>query len=224
MAWTESHLSSGGGGGDTPLEFTRTKIVDNSTLGNTLLFSEDYHNYNLLVFEIYHSSTNTTYELVTTPDIIDEIFDKSVSGSNRCILFNLQGTNIYVQYLYTSNTQWTLYNNGGIICTAVYGVTCNKTIVATTIYQRGNTSYSAVEITSVDDLFDYDLILGSVCIGNWDCTSPAFEYINLMNLSDLSSQVVYSWEVFNSRTSSKLLTPHKMSSGYYFMVQGINFV
>ena len=207
-----------------PIQFTKTKIVDNASKTSTLSFSEDYHNYDLLLFRCVCSNDGNEFEVLTTPDIVDEIFDKSVSGSTHSLMFNESGTNHYVGYKYISNTEWLRFQNRYIDCTEVYGVTCNKTITKTTLYQRGNFSGTATEITIAGNFFDYDFILGSTCDGNYDDTVPCDSYINLLGISTLNTLINFKWVKYGDTSGwLKTLTSTKISSGNYFMVQGIKF-
>lgn len=208
-----------------PLQFTKTKIVDNASKTSTLSFSEDYHNYDLLLFRcVCSNESNKLSEYLTTPDIIDEIFTIAVSGSLHVIQFNENGNNHYVEYNFVSNTEWTKGDSRYLDCIEVYGITCNKTITATTIYQRGSLGSTDVEITSQDSLFQYDLILGAMSSASYDEVKVCDSYINLMgDITSISEQIQFSWNKYSQSLSSRFLTEHKMTSAVYFMVQGIKF-
>lgn len=221
MAWFR--CSGGSGGGSAPIEFTKHKIVDNSSKTNTISFSEDYHNYDLLLFIVTCNSHSSTIEILTTPDIIDEIFDKSVSGSTHVLMFNENATNHYVVYKYNSNTEWVRQSQRDLDCIEAYGITCNKTINTTTIYQRGNISGTATTITSQTSLFDYDLILCSCCDGTYDDTLPCENIMNFMNITDIFNTINVSWNKYNSNNIYIRISEYGITSGNYFMIQGIKF-
>ena len=213
------------GNGQTPIQFTKTKIVDNTSKTSTLSFSEDYHNYDLLLFRcVCSDESDKLSEYLTTPDIIDEIFTIAVSGSLHVIQFNENANNHYVEYNFVSNTEWTKGDSRYLNCIEVYGITCNKTITATTIYQRGSLGSTTVEITSQDSLFQYDLILGAMSSTSYDEIKANDSYINLMgDVTSISEQIQFSWNKYNQALNPQFLTEYKMSSGVYFMVQGIRF-
>lgn len=219
MAWYRA-------GNEKPtVQFTKTKIVDNTAKTSTLSFSEDYHNYDLLLFRcVCSNESDKLSEYLTTPDIIDEIFRIAVSGSLHVIQFNENGNNHYVEYNFVSNTEWAKGDGRYLDCIEVYGVTCNKTVTATTIYQRGSLGLDAIEITSQDNLFQYDLILGAMSSGSFDEVKVCDSYINLMgNVTSISEQIQFSWSRYSQALSPHFLTEHKMTSAIYFMVQGIKF-
>ena len=211
------------GSGEPPVQFTKTKIVDNSSLSDTLAFSEDYHNYDLLLFKSTCSGDNNIIDILTTPDIIDEIFDKSVSGSTHVMMFNENGTNHYVVYRYVSNTEWVRQSQRSLDCIEVYGITCNKTINKTTIYQKGSIGLSTITITSSTNLFDYDLIFCSCCDSAYDDTLPCENTANLTNISGIFDSINVSWNKYNTNNVPVRITEYNISAGNYFMVQGVKF-
>lgn len=147
-----------------------TLIADNSTLSETVTFTDDYHNYDILKIELARGDVSTV--IYATPEMLDTI----AQYSNNSINFNELGTNIYVCYWKTSSTVWTRRNNRSVNLKYIYGLKfTNCTPVKTVFYSRQDiygpwVSFSPPEGKSF--IKDYDYILFSTKTGNNDETQP----------------------------------------------------
>lgn len=144
----------GGGGGSGLPTFTETVIATGTSAG-TLTFTDDYHNYPLLIIRLeneYYTSNVT--DLLVSPDLIDSIFDIS-----RDIVVNEFQNNQYGNYAKTSATVWTRTAARNVYISEVIGLTCdNYTVEETELYNKG--SYDTQDRTiSGTDLFDYDMFV-----------------------------------------------------------------
>lgn len=212
MAWIRSNKKGSGGGGGSAVQFTETQICTNSSSSGALNMSEDYHNYQLLKFV---DSNGRMY--LTTPDILDEVFSKS----NNNINFNNLHTALYHVYRKSSNTSFSSGGSRTIYITAIYGITCNKTITITDIYKRGGIASSTVTPSSTD-LLSYDIILYSTCTGGGDETIIPENYFVK---SDIESIYDHRWILACVYNNSYRLYMSNTSMGSYqwFMIQGIKF-
>lgn len=165
----------GGGGGETP-SFTETVICDNSAEGTTLTFTDDYTNYDLLIFEVYNTSTQKTSYVVTIPEVISHI--RTISGND--VNFNEFGNNQYVCYAVTTLRTWNRYSGRNMVIKKVTGLVCdNATVTKTTFYERPNRTLGNVTIEPVDDLADYDYIFLASSTNSYDETQPCFPPIKI---------------------------------------------
>ena len=212
MAWYECIGGSGGGGGDTPIEFTSTQICTNSSAAAGLTLSEDYHNYTFLRF-----TANTGAGFLATPSLLDEIFARS----NNIVNFNRSRTNVYHTYRKTSNTTFAHATYRDIYITGIYGLTPNKTANITDIYKRGAISNSGVSITSTD-LFKYDLIIYASCDGAQDETVIPDSYYPISPF-DSTFGTKYIIGCMYNNSANLYMTNTTMQSYNWFMVQGIKF-
>jgi hypothetical protein len=168
-----------GGGGVTPT-FTETVICDNSAEGNTLTFTDDYTNYDLLLFEVYNTSTLKTSYMLTIPEVISHI--RTISSND--INFNEFGNNQYVCYAVTSPAisirTWTKYSGRNLVVKKVTGLTCsNATVTKTTFYERADRTTTAVTVEPAEDLADYDYIFLASSTNSYDETQPCFPPIKV---------------------------------------------
>lgn len=224
MTWFLTDIGqAGGGGGDLP-NFSATKLVDNTSKSATLSFSDDYHNYPILYFVCEWVNPNDpsireTHYFATTPDICDEIF----LNSSNALCLNILGTNRYALYRKTNTTSWSRYAQRDTDCIEVYGISCDKTVTATTLYQRGDIGSSSVSITSVSSLYDYDIIFFSTCTSTWDetcvCEMPYFKTNHPTFFEGGNS---WAGNKYNS-SAGIVVSEYIISSYSYFMVQGIKF-
>ena len=223
MAWFESHLNSGGGGGgDTPIEFTKTSVIDKTQLPN-IVFNEDYTNYDLLLFVCSNSYDGITSEFLTTSDMITEIFTYSYNGYGTFIMFNKCGGNHYITYKKNSNSSWTKNANRYLEITDVCSVTCNKTITKTDIYKRGSLGNTTVTITTQDNILDNDLLIMSCTNGYGDGTNVCDTIVNLKDTTTLFNNYIGSWARYNVGITQAYISEHTITAGNYFMCQGLKF-
>jgi len=171
--YDEVTVNVSGGGGNTP-QATQTMICDNSSLGSTLTFTDDYENYDLIKFVVYRSDIGNQFTFYMTPAMINAMGQYS---SNR-INFNQPYGNNFVCYTKTSNTAWTRYGVRNLAVKYVYGLTfTNCTVTETELYNRQGIGSSNVTFTppTGETFFDYDYILLATCTGNSDETQVNLE-------------------------------------------------
>lgn len=144
--------SSGGSGGGLPT-FTDTTIATGTSAG-TLTFTDDFHDYDLLLIKCVNTGNSNETELLVSPDLLDSIFD---IGQN--IVCNEYQNNIYCTYRKTSSTEWQRVEARSLYISEVIGLVCdNYTITETELYNRGSYGTSSVTISGTDFL-DYDFLL-----------------------------------------------------------------
>ena len=208
MAWFPVEIGQTGG------DFTKTRIVYNANESNTLIFTSDYHNYDFLEFVTFNFTSYyfNTSRFITSPEILDDIFQYS---DNMMTLDDFN-SNQYVTYVKTSDLIFTKAASRNLNCIAVYGIKCTKTVNKTAIYRRQAIGSSDVAITSVDSLFDYDMLLFSACTGSTDetiiCAYPVYKD---------ESYIVRINKYNNYRIVT--ISEHDMTAYQYFYVQGIKF-
>ena len=171
--YDEVTVNVSGGGGNTP-QATQTLICDNSELGSTLTFTDDYENYDLIKFVVYRSDIGNQFTFYMTPAMINAMGQYS---SNR-INFNQPYGNNFVCYTKTSNTAWTRYGVRNLAVKYVYGLTfTNCTVTETELYNRQGIGSSNVTFTppTGETFLDYDYILLATCTGNSDETQVNLE-------------------------------------------------
>lgn len=211
----------GNGGGGAPLTFTKTSIID-PTQSPNIAFNSDYTNYDLLLFVFNDPLDNKQIEFLLTADMITEIIAKQGVYPlmfARMVWENGQ-FNRHARFAKSSNTLFQRIT-GQLEIVNVYSITCNKNIVKTDIYKRGDGSTSVVSIES-DNILDNDIIIISAAENGFSSVNN--QYINLMNITELSQVIGYSCALYNNNIKQILIDNSSISPAwYYFYVQGIKF-
>lgn len=239
MGWVEC-ISQGGGGGSSvsyPL-FTKTLIGDDTSVTGTFTLTEDYHDYDLVLFE------TQSFIAIATPNSIDACF---TSPSSR-LTVNSEGTNQYGTYNKSGDT-WTRTNTRNISIIRVWGLTCtNGTLTETQIYKASSLSPYNVTITSQDDLLNYDFIISvgnsndytEIIINNylWSPKNTIYDANVIFSLTmpiyDGNDNYIgnqcrvpkeftaYTLLVYAS-TQGVTISAHELSSARYYYVSGLTF-
>lgn len=219
--YSQVNVNVSGGGSFTPT-FTETLIADNTAHASSFTLSDSYSNYDLVKIVWYESASSSGY-VVTTPDILDEIF---TTAGKLCI--NKLNTNLYVCYSKAGLT-WTQTNQRTIFVHEVFGITLtNCTMTATDIYKRGGMSVNAVTITSLTSLKDYDLFaLSSQHNSDGTETMPCSWFIPYPDPDPLETAFGNPQpcvlEEYNQNNESFYMSEYEMTAAKYFMVQGLVF-
>ena len=202
-------------GGSVIYEFTKTLIADNTSISNTITFTDDYTTYDFLEFEWYNISSTVTTIILTTPEIVEEIFLHS-NG-----LFNAsEHSNQYGSYHKLTSTSWELDHGRNMRIKMIRGVNCaNAAVDKTWIYKHNGYTGGEVTITSTD-LLSYDYIFTSGYTGVADETCPSIYLTVPKTMDDINVPVIVSR--YGGYYLSNL-TDTTMSSSKYFAVQGIKF-
>ena len=206
----------GGGGGNTPLEFTKTSILDKTQMTNIVL-TTDYTNYPFLLFAFDAAWNNSKIEALVPTDIITEAFSHSMM-----LCFPYAGENVHVRYNKISNTEFKRYDGSNqITISDVFGVTVNKSFITDVIYSRGNGGESEVSI-SHNNILDNDLIFFSSC---WNADADFANNFIWNNSSIKDAITQYSGGIVRrgSQTKDIIITNTSISSAIHYMVLGIKF-
>ncbi len=222
--YSQVNINVSGGGGNTP-EATQTLICDNSSLGASLSFTDDYENYDLIKFVVYRSDVQNSFIFYLTPAMLNACFQYS---SNR-VNFNQPHTNSYIAYQRSSNTSWSRYGNRNLAVQYVYGLTfTNCTITETGLYNRQAIGSSAVTFTppAGESFLDYDYILFMTCTGASDETQPNFEIFQPNIEKDIFGSTntrknTLSVYRYNTGGTTVTLTENTITSYAYFYAAGL---
>ena len=144
-------------------------ICDNSALGTTLTFTDDYENYDLIKFVVLRYDAQNTTVFYATPAMLNAMWQYS----NNQVNFNQPCTNSYACYQKSSNTSWVRDGYRNMIIKYVYGLTfTNCSVSETELYNRQGIGSGAVTFTppTGETFFDYDYILLATCTGANDET------------------------------------------------------
>ena len=220
MSWYRCDISSGGGGGPITPTFTETLICDNSSVSNTLTFTEDWHDYDFLKFKLSNSSSGIITYITTTPDIIDEIF--TISSSK--ILFNEYCNTQYATYIESSDPLiWTRRIQRNVDVIEVKGLTATNCTVSTEwIYKRGSISPDATTvITSPHNFESYDEIYVATCDNDSDDTMPCILPVKGGTLAACNHYNNYHGIRLVGNTATD--TYGKGETQYIFAMMGINY-
>lgn len=213
--------NSGGGGGETSLEFTKTSILDKTQMtNNTITLTTEYTNYPFLLFSFTDTADNVPIDALVPTAMITETF--SYSGVLLCIQ-NPAG-NHTIRYSKSSNTLFTVYDGSYMSLVDVYGVNVNKSFTTDVIYSRGRPGESAVTV-SHNNILDNDLIFLSSCWnGDVDFSNRNF-ICNIPNIKGITTKYQCSGALSRRfyGTSYVLVTDTSISSAVHYMVLGIKF-
>ena len=214
MAWFEC---TGGSGSSEPFspEFTKTLIADNTSIANVITFTDDYTTYDFLEFEWYNTSSAISTIILTTPEIVEEIFLHS-NG-----LFNAsEHSNQYGSYHKLTSSSWELDHGRNMRIKKINGVNCSNAIVEKTwIYKHNGYTGGEVTITSTG-LLSYDYIFTSGFTGTADETCASIYLTVPKTMDNIKIPVIVSR--YGSYYLSEM-TDTTMSASKYFAVQGIKF-
>ena len=215
MAWFE--CTGGSGGGGQSVTWTRTQLYTGGTSSSTTItLSVDYHNYDIIEFTCQNADTGRVTSLVTTPEILDSMFQYSTY-----VCFNECSNNQYCCFSKTTNTSWEKKTASRYLYVSdVYGLKCDGTVTKTTLYERQGYNRSAAVITG-SGFLDYDYIFFStcnnsndetiICIFPFQCGNNAFS----TEYNTFVTNYYNSWFQFNISDTSIATDNH------WFMVQGI---
>lgn len=181
MAYFRSVKESGGGGGSEPI-FSSTILYDSGSdysSKETIILSNNYHNYDLIKFTVYESISTTpipTGEFVLSPKLIDEITNKNFYIS----FFSVpQGINYGYCLIPSNDTTFTRkwFRETSVI--KVEGLQCtNKTVSSKILLSQAMPKDTEVSLVDDDNLFDYDAV---GIYGGWNVDESS-SYPFLINL------------------------------------------
>lgn len=216
-------LSIQGGGALYP-QATKTLIVDNTSLTNTLTFTDSYANYDFLEMVTYNSSSQKETTFLVTPSMVTASFTYSSNLMN----FNEFDSDQYVCYKKTSDTVWTRNNSRNLNIKTIHGLTLsNATKTETVLYNREAISGSNVTLTppAGKTFYDYDYILFMTCTGSSDETQPCNSvFMNPVKDCMFDTFVSRSININKYNTyQSSTVEADSITSYRYFYVIGLNF-
>jgi len=220
MAWYRCMTAQGGGGGGITPTFTKTTLCDNSELSTgALTLSDDYDNYDFLMFELWNTSYSRTTKILTTPEIIADI----ITYSNSRVNFNEVGNNQYATYTFSSKTAISRTGSRNLVLKTVEGWNANNcTVTKTDLYRKQAITNETVSIASQVSLYSYDFIFMSGCDGNSTETQPCC-YLAIATANDVEKFALSNkFNPYNA-SSDLVITEYTMNAQKYFRVQGIKF-
>jgi len=214
------------GGGKLYPQATKTLIMDNTSLTNTLTFTDSYTNYDFLEMVTYNSSSQKETSFLVTPSMVTASFTYSRNLMN----FNEFNSDQYVCYKKTSDTVWTRNNYRNLNIKTIHGLTLtNATKTETVLYNREGISSSTTTFTppTGKTFYDYDYILFVTCTGNSDETQPCTTiFINNVSEEDDFLNAYGSKNISVDRYNNYTLVTigeTTITNSYYFYVVGLNF-
>ena len=215
----------GGGGGGTP-EFTITTLADNSEGAQNITISQDYHNFDIIGFDISTTTAADSLRIFITPAGIDAIFAVTGNSNNR-INLNLRNTNNYICYEYSALTFTHFLSRNSTQCWGIYGYKCtNKNVTEETLFVTNTASATAITLDLTGDdkhFFDYDYLF-------FVANSDANDYSEFQPCQDvfyppkvvLSKPVLYRFNHYNSQTYVNI-NDLTVSAARYLFVSGMKF-
>ena len=208
------------------ISLSYTEIGNDDEKTGMITFSDDYHNYPILKFTMYNTSTEATEDVFATPRFIDDAFEFSSNKAN----FNFRGTTTYAYYQLQQNGSWkrgSSYRNCMVI--KVYGVgSTTHDIQVTNIYRYQAISTSNREITFDASVYDYQYLLIGICDGDSTETQPSLPW-GVVGNSGLADSLFFPYYGYGSSTTYVFqATAHTFSAlntqKYgFFTVDGVNF-
>lgn len=203
------------GGSTNKFNTDKTLIVDNATANISFTYIEDYHNFDLIQFEITNISSGAVNLITTLPSIIDRCF----LIANR-INFNEDNSIQYCTYS-ESNLTWSKTNNRNCNITRVWGLNFAGTKRETVIYNAQTTTSSSVYISSTG-IKEYDLIFFAANSSDITEIQPCNRiYERILDFGQLCSDFTLN---FYSGYTNIDITDTSMSSARYFSVVGVKVV
>lgn len=206
--------------------WTETKLVDNTSFASAITFSEDYHNYQMLRFVIYNSSTQIYDSIFVLPSGIDKAF--TYSSNKFCLNQQITGyTNQYVTYQEDSLLEWSRTGNRNCNVYEVYGMTfTNATMTTEVIYSRDAVASTNVTPTppTGKTFFDYDAIIYMCCTTDTNITHFCKWWITKPKMSLFTDSVGYGIPLFAYNAGKPVIFTETSIGTYgFFYVVGLNF-
>lgn len=144
-----------GGGGPTPISFTKTLLCDNSTLNASITLNDDISNYDFIEVIIGANGMKDQGGYYMTENCFKDIED--ISGGVICFCIFASSYNCTIT---RSGNTWTEYDTPTMHIKRVYGYKCNKIITETSIYKATLNTNNTITINDPNlNLFDYDYVL-----------------------------------------------------------------
>ena len=219
--------AGGGGGGGTP-EFTITTLADNSEGAQNIAISQDYHNFDIIGFDISNTTAADSLRIFITPAGLDAIFAVTGNSTNR-INLNLRNTTNYICYNYNSSTMTFSYHasRNSTQCWGIYGYKCtNKNVTEETLFVTDIKSSTAITIDLTGDdkhFFDYDYLFFVANSGTSDYSEfQPCQDIFYCPVTVLREPLNYIFNHYNSQTAVSL-TDLTASAARYLFVSGMKF-
>jgi hypothetical protein len=218
----------GGGGGGTP-EFTITTLADNSEGARDITISQDYHNFDIIGFDISNTTAADSLRIFITPAGIDAIFAVTENLSNR-INLNLRNTVKYICFDYNSSTKTFAYHASreSTKCWGIYGYKCtNKDVTEETLFVTDTASGTAITLDLTGDdkhFFDYDYLffVANSGVGDYSEFQPCQDIFCFPANELRRAPLIYFFNAYNSQTIVSL-TDQTASAAQYLFVSGMKF-
>lgn len=205
------------------ITFTKTSVIDKTQLPNKIVFNEDYSNYDLLLFVAQDSTDNSYIEFLTTPEMLQEIYVYSVSGYGHAVSFVKNGTNYYVNFYFTSNTEFSRYNSRNLTIVDVFAISCNRAFTKTMLFTNQSITPQGTAITTQQSIFDYDFLIISCCSGQWEQITVSNIPINISYQKTFQTVISASCARYNQGLTPIQITEYGITAAPFFAVQGIKF-
>lgn len=197
------------------LKTDKTLIVDNTTVDTSFTYIEDYHNFDLIQFEITNAGSGDVNLITTLPSIIDRCF----LIANR-INFNEVNSIQYCTYS-EKNLTWARTNNRNCNITRVWGLNFAGTKTETVLYNAQTTTSSNVSISSIG-IEEYDLIFFAANSNDMTEIQPCNRiYERIFDVGQICNNFTFN---YYSGITNIDITNNSMSSARYFSVVGVKVV
>lgn len=212
-----NNISGGGGGIPT---FTETVLAEDTNSTGTLNFNgADYHDYELIKCYLKNTSSLREFEVLMTPQCLDDIFQYFGSG----ICFNQYNSSIFAYYDENSSGNWVRGASDRLICTKVCGLEGQGfTINVTNLYRKQAVQSTSQVITTQLDLNDFDCIIASANNNTTDCVPCCYVMSGIVHNDSLRNQmpnVANAW----ANAQEIVITEHEISSYNWFCVDAVKF-
>lgn len=217
----------GGGGGGTP-EFTITTLADNSEGAQNITISQDYHNFDIIGFDISTTRPADSLRIFATPAMMDAIFAVTGNSENK-INLNLRNTTNYACYGYDSSLlKFALKaSRGGTVCWKIVGYKCtNMTVAEEVLFVTNTRSGTAITLDLTADnksFFDHDCVFFAANSSQSDNSEfqPCQDVFYPPKVA-LSKPVLYRFNHYNSQTYVDI-NDQTASAAKYLFVSGMKF-
>ena len=209
-----------GEAGGEPITVNFTVLADNPDHSTSVTLSDSIDNYDFIYVVLYDSYNEIIRsKIVTTPTIIRRIMELS----NGKVCFNDYNINIYItiqENITEGVITWDRTNDRYLRIHSIIGITVDKTVTNTVIYDRGSIASGQVQPSAKINVDDYDMIFFASCTGDSTETTPCYA---ILTVNPTVQQYLFPFNRYNSGDLMKIDATGKLPENWYFRIEGVKF-
>lgn len=218
MAYFRSVKASGGG--DTGPIFSSTTLYESTTDAETLVLSDNYHNYDLIKVTLYNIDVGYN-EYIFSPEEFDELCN-NLNAYMGFFPHNPSNSSRGYSIIPTDGTTLTRKWVRNCLISKIEGLDCTNKTITKTILHSGSTNSN---ITLEENINNYDYVSAITGSGNADEVGPFLIKPNVNELISTTSFVGHGYNNSNGPmwASNDGINFARYGSGSLYVLTGYKF-